>query len=366
MNPESPPSRTLVTSPHPTIGRVVKLRDAQLERTPPSTTPEKNVLEVDQRFLLDLRKLARRVRSADPSLHDLAYFRTPTDNEMVELRSTVISLYKESMSSAYQLLDELLPKINGGALDDLASIIEAEIRRDLRPLETHGVDDSTTWQLGIAAVQLLSKVLKAAAAIENAYCQELELVSEISHVAETQTAIEIRTAYAKLWRTIETGTTTGDFESRLRSASTAIARLTGRPIFLDMRALDRRLTLELQKRIRNWLAGGPSSDTGKPLWLDVEAFCELIRMINFRQELVEHDLALVPELMSQLGELDGGSTPLTEHAALHRRLRTLIGRDRELDSLLDVPEKATVAQLLDRCGQLEAELLSQVPLPQSV
>ncbi|MEO1369683.1 MAG: hypothetical protein AAFX50_21085, partial [Acidobacteriota bacterium] len=252
-------------------------------------------MEIDHQFLLNLRQLAVRARSADPTLHNLAYFRTPTDAELAQLRKSVKAVLREATECSRELLDELLPTLQGSPLQDLCDLLRQDVLTDLEAVESESIDESSTWQMGIAAVQLLSKVLKGAAAVENAYCHELELESEITHVADLTTALEIRRHYQKFWRKVDAVAPVDDRSllPRLRSAATSIARLTGRSIFLDMRVLDRQLLLRLQRRILDWLKDSKDIELGLVIWKDLESFASILRMINHRRELVEHDLAVV-------------------------------------------------------------------------
>ncbi|MEM8994401.1 MAG: hypothetical protein AAGF23_06365 [Acidobacteriota bacterium] len=315
---------------------------------------------VDLQFLSRLRELAKRVRGADPALEGLAYFLTPTDAEMVAMRRSVLDLLAEAEHSSTELLDELLPQLDGTPIEDLAAIVASEVGGELSSILRVDDDSSTTWEVGIIAVQSLSKILKAVAAIENAYCAELEIPKEISHVAETETAVEIRQAYYKFWRSValETPETPEEVEKRLRSASTAIAQLRGRPIFLDLRPLDRRLLLRLQRRIREWLLRQSEAESGLHLWQDLRAFTELLHLINNRAELVQLDAQLIPELQSVLAELDGVERPLVDDPDLLRRMRRLTGRSAALDRLLDCPEAAQGRELFEVMGRMEMEMLT--------
>ncbi|MEO1365954.1 MAG: hypothetical protein AAFX50_02170 [Acidobacteriota bacterium] len=314
---------------------------------------------VDLQFLSRLRELAKRVQGADPALEGLAYFLTPTDAEMVAMRRSVLELLAEAEHASSELLDDLLPQLDGTPIEDLAAIVASEVGSE-RSSVLKVDNSSTTWEVGIIAVQSLSKILKAVAAIENAYCAELEIPNEISHVAEAETAVEIRQAYHKFWRSvaIDTPETPEEVEKRLRSASTAIARLRGRPVFLDLRPLDRRLLLRLQRRIREWLLRQSETESGLHLWQDLRAFTELLHLINNRAELVQLDAQLIPELQSVLAELDGVDRPLLEDPDLLRRMRRLSGRSPALDRLLDCPETAQGRELFEVIGRMEMEVLT--------
>ncbi|MEM7518482.1 MAG: hypothetical protein AAF368_16360 [Planctomycetota bacterium] len=301
-----------------------------------------------------------KVRGADPALEGLAYFLTPTDAEMVEMRRSVFDLLAEADRSSAELLEDLLPELDGSPIEDLAAIVAHEVGSERASILRVDSDSSTTWEAGIVAVQALSKILKAVAAVENAYCAEHEIPKEISHVAEAETAVEIRQAYCKFWRSValEPPETTEEIEQRLRSASTAIARLRGRPVFLDLRPLDRRLLLSLQRRIREWLLGQSGTESGLRLWQDLRAFTELLHQINNRAELVQLDAQLIPELQSALAELDGIDYPLVEDPDLLRRMRRLSGRSPAFDRLISCPETTLGRELFEVIGRMEMEMLT--------
>ncbi|MEM1206590.1 MAG: hypothetical protein AAGN66_25370 [Acidobacteriota bacterium] len=317
-------------------------------------------MKYDSEYLAGLRQLAQRVRGADPALHGLAYFKTPTDDELGAVRKSVVVLLSDAVDSAQEFLDGFLPQLSSTPVEDLTHIVEYEVRKELEGIENNDVEDSTTWHLGITAVQLLSKVLKGATAIENAYCQELGLESEISHVAEVATAIEIRRSYMKFWRALDRTPpeTPQQVEQRLRSSATLIARLRGRPVFLDLRPLDRRLLLSLHRRIQEWLVSGGSTEPGLQVWHEVTAFADLLRMINSRMELVEHDMGLVPELLAILGTYEPGYRPLALDEALLHQLLRLQGRDDALDELLALPSQATAGALVSALASTEVTMLA--------
>ncbi|MEO1367487.1 MAG: hypothetical protein AAFX50_09955, partial [Acidobacteriota bacterium] len=261
--------------------------------------------------------------------------------------------------SATQLLDELLPPLDDGPIEDLVAIVAHEIGRERALIENLDLDRSTPWEIGLVAVQVLAKTHKAVAAIENAYCNELRLPCEVSHVAETETALDIRLAYTKFRSAIDPTPpfTSTEVEQRLRTAATAIARLRGRRVFLDLRPLDRRLLLKLHRRIQGWLRSGGQSEPGAQLWQDLWAFTELLAMINHRAELIEFDARAIPELQATVATMESAGFPLQQDQALLQRMGRLCGRCPEFDRLVSRPETTTGRQLFEVIGRMEMEML---------
>lgn len=306
--------------------------------------------------LTSLRELAQRVRANDPSLHSLSFFRTPTDAELADLKASVDQLAKTADRAAEELLMHLEVVASEPKMEDLCGIVRAEI--DIERSRLGGLRKSgNTWELGVAAVATMSRLGKATAAIENTLCDLRGVDRRLSVHEGLEVALAIRKAYAKLWSAIpaETGGDT-TVEKKLRRGATAMASLVGRNVFLDLRATDRRLLLESQRRIRKWLASGGTSEDGDQLWSDFSSFVSLLRLINQRSVLIEHDLQLLPEMQAHLGSADPASKPLLEDVYCREKIRRLRGRSSVLDEMLKRPDEVTSQELLQALGAIEIEI----------
>lgn len=80
----------------------------------------------------------------------------------------------------------------------------------------------------------------------------------------------------------------------LRAVASALAWLVADETYRDMRAQDRMQLRSLQRRIATWL-GAETTDgaTGVALFHEVQSFVETLRQVNWRQELVRHDIQVL-------------------------------------------------------------------------
>lgn len=135
---------------------------------------------------------------------------------------------------------------------------------------------------------------------------------------------------------------------RFRYIANQIEILVSWDIYSGMRTRDRLLLRGLQQRLLAWLnTMNAPADAGMRLWQDIAACVEMFAAVNRRQELVEHDAALLTQCASTLkarapdDKLD---------AAFVKQLRACEGLDLELDALLDqpAPQVASVLNVIER------------------
>ncbi len=142
-------------------------------------------------------------------------------------------------------------------------------------------------------------------------------------------ALRIRRAYVRFGAAVgATDPPAGDeLLSRLRLAGTAIVKLVGDECHGRMRAGDRRAIRGVHDRILAWLRGGGDDRLlGGRLWQELASLSVLLLGINRRPELAAHDRSAVERALAAL-------TQGRDHDAA-REAATLVGRDAELDGLL--------------------------------
>ena len=295
-----------------------------------------------------LRQIARRCRELAPLFRGLAVHTTPSDQDLSSFSESVETLAGRANAAAGQLVELLAAQPGADELEDLLALVGMEVQAKQRRLaEILPQPRLPVWEKASVAMGLAAKVLKAATAVENAICEQLEQGNELSLEGEIEDALRVRQAYCKMWSSLLLSpvASSAEVEPRLRTASTAIARLTGREVFLDLRFNDRRLILSMQRRIRRWLASGGQSEGGIQLCQDLLSFFCLLAEINHRIELLVHDEAL-SELIAILGR-QRDEAPLRQEA-LRRRFELLLGREVALDRiLLDQDYDTSAAELLE-------------------
>lgn len=206
---------------------------------------------------------------------------------------------------------------------------------------------------------LLRNVKRALAAVQAMICKIEGLPAREEAGRDLQLSLEVRSAYAKFRKEI------ADIAGRdrssdqfagaaLQSAATSIAKLIGRDIFGGLRLTDRIELRALQRRLLSWRTSGRSPVEAQRLWQDLYGYVQLLHKVNLRQELLEHDRAV----LAQIEEAAEGADPDDREfeQALRRRAMQLAGRDDALDALLLGPSSG--GQLLATLRALRSQLHS--------
>ncbi len=213
-------------------------------------------------------------------------------------------------------------------VDEIAFIAQLELRQREERLERLRPGQGTAALLS-ECDSSLRRIRKAMNAVDAAIAKVAAVPPLLDFTSELQTSLAVRRAYAKFRvRVMAGGDPTPEvLRARFRGAGTQIAKLVGWDIYPELRVQDRLLLRDLQQRMLDWLRAGTDTAAGIRLWQDLAACVEMFWLVNRRQELVEHDAAI---LRAVVDRLDAPS--LSEEAA--HALRELEGLDRELDEVL--------------------------------
>lgn len=206
---------------------------------------------------------------------------------------------------------------------DIAILGGFELRQKRGSLERLQADRNT-WQIIASIDGSLRKVLKVATAL-HAVCRDQDNGTVLSFDTELRIGLQVRAMYA-VFRGQLAGLADlhAPADAKLRRAATAIASLVGLDAYSKMRIGDRFVLHQLRERIVACLREPrPAAATCKRLNVDLANFAELLRAINQRQELVEHDRQLIESLLS----CDRPDAT---------RLSRLVGLDDRLDFLLEI------------------------------
>lgn len=237
---------------------------------------------------------------------------------------------------------------------DVAFIGVLELEQKLRQLE-HLTESIETWTLISECGSALRRCRATARALERAIAKATGKPSKTEMLSSIKVSLEVRRQYQRLRSTIQRTGRPADAElvPRLRSVGTAIAMLIGREVYPELRVRDRRQIRDLQARILEWLRD-PNPARGQRLWQDLDGFARLIGQVSRRQELVEHDLELI-------GDLLDGTKPIAPDS-----LRPLVGRDDAIDDYC-LQGVGDTGKARDHLFRLREELLpgssSQAPPP---
>ncbi len=234
---------------------------------------------------------------------------------------------------------------------DLAFVARLGLRGRLQALEALRGDDAR-WEIIDEAGSACREILKSLSAIEHAVAELEGLDSDNSYYQTgLMGSLATRRTYAAFaGDVVRDGPATEETViRRLRLTATAIAKLTGREVYPDLRVADRIQFRSLQERILEWLRQDPEAQgvlrAGMRLWQDVEAFAQLLRQVNHRAELRAHDGERLAEALAALeAAADAGERWAPDPVLAG--LAELRGLDDELDGWLD-PDGEPV--LLEAC-----------------
>lgn len=228
----------------------------------------------------------------------------------------------------------------GNKVADLAFMALAELRARRSRLGQHDAQGEA-WQMVCDCGSALRRVQKSLAALELALCEAEGVPRLLEYDSELEVSLQVRRQYRKLWRFVTSAGDVGTEEVRnaLRGGGTLLAMLVGRDVYCRLRERDRFQLRQLQRRILAWL-GQPQPDprAGVRLWQDFAGFVEMLRQVNLRQELRDHDASALRIALAALRS-DDEPAPPGALAVLQR----VQGLDDGLDDTLELIPCPTAA-----------------------
>ncbi|MCU0232251.1 MAG: hypothetical protein MUC67_12915 [Acidobacteria bacterium] len=220
-------------------------------------------------------------------------------------------------------------------LIDLCELIRLELSQRLELL--HSEKGAELWEFLTACNHARGALIKAAVSLEEAVCARERLPVQLDALHETDSALRVRAGYRRLQRVLAEGSEPAREEigARLTSAAGALESLVASALFVELRVADRCQLRRVVERLEDWLRAGEEADPddGMRLWQDLCGLAAMMQQVNNRQELIAHDRALLLEALEELYS-DAPLDPARE-ARLRERLADAVGRDAELDGLLE-------------------------------
>lgn len=229
---------------------------------------------------------------------------------------------------------------------DLCGMIRLDLAQRLDLLRRD--DGSELWEFLTACNHARGALIKAAVSLEAAVCARERVPVQLDAQHEVESALRVRAGYRRLQRALAQG---GEPErerigERLADAEGALESLVASALFVELRVADRCQLRRVVERLEDWLRQGELADPddGMRLWQDLCGLATVMQQVNNRQELVAHDRALLLEALEQLY----GEAPLdpARETRLRERLADALGRDAELDALLEAGEPLGSASFL--------------------
>lgn len=220
-------------------------------------------------------------------------------------------------------------------LIELCEMVHLELSQRLDLLRHD--DGVELWEFLTSCNHARGALIRAGVSIEAAVAACAGQPPQLSVLDEVAQAVRVRAGYRRLRAALASG---GDAEpeqvaGRLAAASAALDEIIASRLFVDLRVADRCELRRARARLAEWFSAGEAADPrdGIRLWQDLNGLAAMLLSINNRQELIEHDRDLLIETLRQL--FHGPDLPPAEEQQLRERLTALLGRDAELDSLIE-------------------------------
>jgi hypothetical protein len=251
------------------------------------------------------------------------------------------------------------------AIEQIAFIAQLELRQRVERLEAVRPTQGAVTLLG-ECDSSLRRIRKALCAVDVTIARVASVPPLLDFSSELQTSLAVRRAYSRFRARVMAGSDPlpAALRTRFRAIGTQIAIVIGWDVYPEMRVRDRLLLREIQHRVLTWLRGGndATAAAGLRLWQDLAACVEMLSLVNRRQELLEHDAALVRGTLARLASC-ANDAPVDE--LTWKRLLALDGLDEELDELLTQPPPLSeqVVSVLDRLGRQFGPSTSAPPPP---
>lgn len=239
-------------------------------------------------------------------------------------------------------------------LADLAFMGSREVLEISRQL-SRALGEHHFWKVVAHADAGIGRVRRALIPIESAMREFEGLPPKRRRWENLEDSLEIRRQYGMLWRAAQrAGNPLGEeLVSAIRKIGQRIAILRRLKIYPFLRVDDRLAIRRVQKRIFTYLEQ-PREEAGRRLWTDLVAFFGLLRQINHRQELCEHDRRVVLGVHYELSRKVTAAGPIPPEVL--ERLDPLLGRDDELDQVLLQPAGRRCRDCLESLTRLKEEL----------
>ena len=289
-------------------------------------------------------------RASDAMAHILEHYESQEDDGF-SLESTedeVVPIERRDERSSPRL-----------EIADLSFIAVTELRQHRQRVLAHRIT-TAPQEIISGCGSALRAIKKCLYAVEPLLCQLEHKPALLPPRLETSLAV--RRHYRKLW---SFAASLGVVEERavrgaLRGAGTRIAILVGSDVYNLLREDDRFRIRDLQTRILAWLGDGHDPQVALRIWQDFALFVEMLRQINLREELVEHDRGALRNVTIALGT---GGPPLSS-TELKDQLRSLLGIDDELD--LAIQNEASSGLLLSEVLRVAGHLQAHAAISESV
>jgi hypothetical protein len=250
-------------------------------------------------------------------------------------------------------------EVAGQEIADLIFLARADLRGALQDLIA-AIDQEDFLRVASSCDAGMRTLKRTLISVESALYDFEGLEPPMRVWSDLEVSLSTRRLYADLRREVLRGPLPGDPEiaDRLAIIHDHLDHLREVDLYPLLRFDDRVTMRELRRRISAWIVADPHDlVAGHRLWQDLMGFAELLEEVNHRQELRQHDRALLRRAYNQLF---GRAAQLrTVSADLLAQLDALYGLDDDLDALLRSREQVELLRWRD----VMARLLRRVSTP---
>ncbi len=204
-------------------------------------------------------------------------------------------------------------------------------------------DDSDPWEAISICAATRRRILKLSTVIDKGICALAgEDDKEAPYPSELERSLLVRRVYGRFRKAIVKGPTPDkeSIKSRMEMAAREIELIVDGEVYQDMRVEDRRQFRCFSAQIEAWLACGEPLDEfeGITIFQEVVNFSLLLMQVNNRGDLQEYDSHVLAEIHAEL--FGKAEIPQKISPDVLDRLKSLYGRDDELDHLMDYAEES--------------------------
>ena len=256
-------------------------------------------------------------------------------------------------------------EIAGQEVTDLLFLARADLRGALQDLIA-AIDQEDFLRVASSCDAGLRTLKRTLISVESALYEFEGLEGPMRQWSDLEVSLRTRRLYAdirrEVWRSPPPDEST--LADRLASLHDRLDHLREVPVYPLLRFDDRVTMRELRRRISAWIvAEAHDLVAGGHLWQDLTGFAELLKEVSHRQELRQHDRALLRRAYHQL--FGRAAHSRTVSGDLLHQLDALYGLDDDLDALLmrreasDLPRwREVMTRLLHRLSTTAETLTS--------
>jgi hypothetical protein len=226
-------------------------------------------------------------------------------------------------------------EIAGQEVADLLFIARTELKGTLQDLIA-SIDQEDFLRVASSCDSGLRTLKRTLISVESAIYEFEGMDPPMRQWSDLEISLQTRKMYSDVRRYILRSPKLSDqkLPDHLAGVHDRLDRLRDLEIYPLLRFDDRVTMRELRRRIGSWVIQEPHDLlAGRRLWGDLTGFAELLKEVNHRQELRQHDRALLRRAYHQL--FGRASHPAEMPEDMLYQLDALYGLDDELDELLE-------------------------------